>query len=278
MVSENFNHYNSNGEILEFKKYGLSINENTFRDYKWKYSLINNKITNFYKECESFPLELTINIRGRTDYNDIKNMIYEHFEQDIINNEMGYFEKDGYKLYCFVIGSEKKDYLIADRYLKLELTILCEQKKWIKTDKISFNAETNALEQSETGIKIYPYNYSYRYGKMVGNSSFVNSSMKESDFIITIFGPVVSPSISINGVIYGVEHTIQTGEYCIIDSSKREIYLYDNVGNKKNLFDYRMKDYNIFSKIKKGLNSVNWSASFGFDIELKDERGELKWI
>ena len=106
MVSENFNHVNSNGEILEFSKYGISINENNFRDYIWKYSTINNRITGFYKECESFPLELTVNIRGRNDYNDIKNMIYEHFEQDIINNEMGYFEKDGSEAFlaCRILG------------------------------------------------------------------------------------------------------------------------------------------------------------------------------
>ena len=73
MVFENFNHVNSNGEMFEFKKYGISINENSFRDYIWKYSTINNRITSFYKECETFPLELTVNIRGRNDYNDIKN-------------------------------------------------------------------------------------------------------------------------------------------------------------------------------------------------------------
>ena len=278
MVFENFNHVNSNGEMFEFKKYGISINENSFRDYIWKYSTINNRITSFYKECETFPLELTVNIRGRNDYNDIKNMIYEHFEQDVTNNEMGYFEKDGYRLYCFVIGSEKKDYLIADRYMKIELTVLCEQKSWIKIDKLSFFADDGISSLDSSELKIYPYCFPYRYGRMVGNSSFINSSIKDSDFKIIIYGPVVDPSISIDGIVYGIEYMIQNGEYCIIDSKNREIHLYDNTGNKKNLFDYRMKEYNVFTKIKRGFNSVNWSASFGFDIELMDERSELKWI
>lgn len=277
MLNEDYKYVNSNGEVLDFKSAGINVNESTLHDYSWKYSILNGKITQFSKETESFPLELTVNLRGKNNYAKEKNKIFEHFEKDIINNKMGYLEKNGYRLYCFVIENKKKDYLIAERYMKIEATLLCEKKVWIRPLTFSFEKAQTSQILSDNA-KTYPYHYPYIYGKVVGVNEFVNDSLSKSKFKIVIYGPAVNPTITINERIYGVDYSIADGEYCIIDSNDRTIYLYDVTGVRKSLFDYRVRSNQIFDDIDVGLNSIAWSASFGFDLIVFDERSELPWI
>ena len=93
-----------------------------------------------------------------------------------------------------------------------------------------------------------------------------------------IYGPVSNPSVSINGNIYTVSTDILASEYLVIDSTSRKAYKVGISGEKTNVFSKRGLDFDIFTKIPSGRNTVQWSGAFGFDIYLYDERSKPRWI
>ena len=79
--------------------------------------------------------------------------------------------------------------------------------------------------------------------------------------------------------MYGINITINAGEYAVIDSMVEKMYLVDLSGTTSDIFNKRIKGQGvrIYEKIPSGISSVNWSSGFGFDLIVYDERSEPKW-
>lgn len=276
MLNEEYKYINSNGEVLDFKKNGISINESSLRDYEWNYSSSNGKINQFFKEIQSFRLELTVNLRGFKDYSKVKDSIIEKFEIDILNNKPGVLKINNYYLKCFIIGNKKKDYLIADRYLKMELTVLCEEKIWVKETKFNLNA--SKVLRDDTPIKMYPYQYIYTYANKKNNVYIINESFGNSDIIIRIFGPASNPFVKIGDIVYQVNTYIEKNEYFEINTSNRTLVKVNNFGYKTNAFMYRSKDRaDFFLKIPPGTQMASWGGYYNVEIVVIEKRSEPRW-
>lgn len=273
MINEEYIHVNSNGDVLDFKKYGISFNENTLRDYLWKYEYSNGEL-NFIKDHESFTLELTVNIRNGNP-NEIKNMIFNHFETDIFNKQAGYLLKNDYKLYCFFYGSKKNDYLIADRYMKLEFSVLCDVKNWIKEKNYSFyKGKTEQINNTRD----YQYDYPYDYYVDLSSGTIENDGVSNCDFNLVIFGPCINPMVTIDNHIYSANIELLNSERLVINSKEKKIYKLKKDGTKINAFNSQNDYYYIFESIKSGIHNLSWSGDFGFNLTLVIERSELEWI
>lgn len=266
-------HINSANEVLDFNALGIYTNYNDLRDYEWTASAENNYITGLTRGVvkKSIPF---IFCCSEEDACKIKNLFYEHFEKDILNREPGYFEINGYRYYCYLTKSKKKEYLVSRRLLKLEVEVTSDYPYWIMENKWSYSSETTAAGADS---KIYPYQYYYVYGKAPGSESITNDSLKASHFRFIIYGPVSNPEVSVAGHLYNVNCDVGNGEYLVIDSRSREIYIVTISGQKINVFDKRNFNSYIFEAIPVGYNLISWSGGFGFDLTVFDERSEPKW-
>ena len=266
-------HVNNRGDILDFLKLGIFINSNELRNYEWLATKTSDTISTFTKGVTNRVIPFVF-FCDSDMANQIKDTFYEHFEVDILDMEPGYFEINGYRYYCYLTKSKKSDYLLSKKRLTLKVEIMTDQPYWIKENRMSFSVDS---VQPVFDSKMFPYHYSYIYGKTPGNESITNDSMKPSHFRFVIYGPISNPSISISGHTYNVNCEVSNSEYLVIDSRTREIYIMTISGEKENVFNKRNFESYIFEKIPVGYSLVAWSGGFGFDLIIYDERSEPKW-
>lgn len=227
----------------------------------------NNVIANFKQEIKNYTIEGDEPVLDIDDITDI-------FDYDIYNNVRGRLYIGQYFMFCNIIGSNLSNVNIHRRKLKNKLTVTTDTPYWIKETRFSF---VKSMEAKTDGLT-YPFEYPFTYGSATGTSSFVNDSIKNSNFKMIIYGPTSNPSVSINGKIYTVNTDILASEYLVIDSTSRKTYKVGISGEKTNVFSKRGLDFDIFTTIPSGRNTVQWSGAFGFDLYVYDERSRPKWI
>lgn len=259
---------NSCNECIEFYSSSIKVSNGSLHCRKWT---VSDDIT---KENISYKLTLTLrgNLKSRKEKLD---KLLEIFDIDVINNIKGRLYVGEYYLKCFVVSSSTSINTTFNNRTDVELEFYGNQK-WIKEKIFNFVKELDIKSIKDS--KIYPYVYSYKYGYDIGKKELINESIFDSNFKIIIYGGVSNPSIMIGENLYKVDCELSSSQYLVIDSNEREIYIVDNFGFKINVFNSRNKDYNIFQKIKSGINQVSWSGGFGFDLIVFDERSEPKWI
>lgn len=111
-----------------------------------------------------------------------------------------------------------------------------------------------------------------------------NNTERASAFIMTIYGPVSSPQITIGDNVYELSGSIPSGGYARISSIDRTIMLVDADGDVANIFDWGVRGSGrgggnyIFERIAPGDQEVSWPSSFTFDLELIEERSDPTWL
>jgi hypothetical protein len=269
---ESFKHVNSKNEVLDFLQLNIYANENDLRDYQWSYTSNNNKITSFYKGIvkKSIPFIFYVN---EAKAEQIKNQFYEHFDYDVLTQQKGYFEINGYKYYCFATKSAKSNYLYSNRELNIKLEVTTDEPFWIKQTTKSINFGV----QGESDTLLYTFAYPFTYTNM-NSANILNDNFVQSNAIIRIYGYCINPLVSINDNIYQVNTTLESGEYLEIDTENKSIFKYSSVGDKTNLFNDRNKSYDVFKPLDNGTLIVGANDAFKVDIVLIEKRGEPKWI
>ena len=270
-MRENIKHINSRGEVLDFNQLGILMNYNDLRDYEWNASTSNGKITGFSKGIgkKTIPFIFSVDEQNAAE---IKNKFYEHFDIDVRNQKKGYFEINGYRFYCYLTKSVKSDYLISKKLLILKATLQTDDDEWRREVLNTINFSTLEIDGGLT----YPFTYPFTYaGKKT--SRIVNESFVECDAIIRMYGVAENPLVKINDIVYQVNVSVANDEYLEIDTEKKTIFKFDRFGNKTNLFDYRDKQQDTFSKIPSGTLTVSANGKFRVDIVVIEKRGEPRW-
>lgn len=200
------------------------------------------------------------------------NALHDAFEYDVRHQSPGRLIWGDFYIDCYVIeGSTEPTDMPC--WTSMQIVIFAANPFWIREHSRDFYA------QGETVSTFLDYDYDYDYDYMApaaGTERWVTDIPFESEFIMTIFGAAVNPRIEINGYPYLLYTTINAGEYVVIDSRKATITLYQSDGTQTSLFDSRNKAKSVFQKIPAGTLDISWSASFGFNLLLYEERLEPK--
>lgn len=270
-MHEKITHTNSNNETLDFAALGILVNYNDLRDYEWSVKTNNNRITGFYKGVVKKTIPFVFYV-DRQKADEIKNQFYEHFEVDVLRNEKGYFEINGYKYYCYAVKSTKSKYLIDKRLLYLNIEITTDDSCWIKETTFSADFSSTAART----VTKYPFTYSFTYSapKTV---SIVNKSFLDADMIMRIYGSCTNPIVNINSNTYQLYVTLNKGEYAEIDTFMKTITNYSSYGVQSNIFHSRNKNYDTFKKIPQGSFDITTVGVEKVDIVLVERRGEPRW-
>nr|DAF34606.1 MAG TPA: tail protein [Caudoviricetes sp.] len=260
--------------ILNKEPYKVLVSDLT--DYDNVEIESNGKIAGFVKEITERKLNIDIISSSKETTQELCNKLNAVFEKDIYNDVAGKIYINDYYMRCF-IKSCKKSKRGNGVIRSYEYTLITDYPFWIKETTYQYLAEPpEAVKYTdlETGIMFleFPFDFApVRGEKILGNQSFT-----DSNFIMTIYGFVESPQVSIAGHPYRVETTVYEGERLVIDSKKGTVKKIGRLGEVVDCYNARQKDYSVFQKIPPGLNVFQWSGGFGIDITLFDERSEPK--
>lgn len=264
------------GESVRFGEEDIFVNANDLRDYRWEYAQKNNKITFFERNITEKELPVLIVCADEEQGVLLKNRLFEIMEKDVLAMKYGKIVIGDYHLNCYVMASQKSQYLISKGYLSITLTLVTEYPYWIKESKWSFGVGIQPLGGKNLD---YPYDYKFDYySGSEGQATLMNESINAVNFEITVYGKCKSPIIVINSVLYTVDAEIAAGESLKINSLTKKIYKIGYDGTITNLFNMRGRQDYIFTKIEPGRNVVLCDMSFKFEIVLIEERSEPKWI
>lgn len=264
---------NHNGKELKLGESDIYVNSNDLRDFSWDYTTKNNRISSFKRGVVKKTIPLIIKSNSEEQAIEIKNSLFELAEADVLTKEYGWIIIGDYYLRCFVTASKKSNYLIDKCMMNVSIEVTTDLPMWVSEKKFSFT-NVSITSDLDSGID-YKHDCPFDYFKKTKNKLIENDNFASSDFEIIIYGSCENPEIIIGDYIYSVQASLLTGEYIVINSVTKKIYMVKNDGEKINMFHFRSKD--IFRKIPKGTSTLTWNG-FGFDITLLQERSEPKWI
>ena len=265
------NHMN---EVFDFGKDGIYLDGNDIRDFEWKVTTKNNRISAFDYAVRKKKLPVIIICDSEESGTAAKNRLFEIAEKDVLAMKHGQIIVGDYYMKGFITKSAKKDYLISKRYMKLTLTLTTDFPYWVKESKTTYST---SKAKSGSAFLDHPFDYPFEWYQRMQSQALINTGFVASNFRLIIYGACANPSISINGHEYQVECTVNSGEYLTIDSATKKIFLTEMDGTVANKFNNRNRDSYIFEKIQPGSNVVAWDGTFGFDVILLEERSEPKW-
>ena len=260
------NHY---GEVLEFGKDNLFINESDIHDYEWDYTVQNKKIKNFDNPTKEYKLEVFAIGENR---NEIANRLFETIEKDVLENEEGFITIGDYFRKGYIVQKENSMYK-SEKLIKMTLTFVATER-WMKKKKYVYMPEESVVE----GDLDYPYDHPHDYKMHRSSQKLINNGFMPCDFEIIFYGEQETPTIIINGHTYQVYTTLEANEYLVVNSLDKKIYKVLNDGTKENLFNRRNKESYIFEKIAVGKATVIRNTDTRLDITLIEQRSEPKWI
>ena len=267
---------NNYGQIICLDRWPYKMLAKTdLFDYEWRYDTkneINPKITRFYRNM--VQKRVSIVIANELNFEHAYSQLIEAVEKDVVNVTPGKLYVDDSYISCYFIKSDKEKWKKSSVRPTVEFTIICENGSWITETKTSFRSGI----ASNDGNLNYPFNYPFNYASSGTVKKINNLSYAPSDFEVTIYGACNNPSFTIGGHLYGVDCSLETGEYLIINSITKKIYKVKPNGEAVNQFNLRNHDSYIFEKIPCGENAVTWNGLFGFDMVLLSERSEPLWI
>lgn len=273
MLFERIRYQNHLGEILDFGKNGLYVEENDLRNFAWEVQTKGDRITGFRRGMTQKTLPVSVAFRNPAYVKELKRKLFEFCEKDVIAERYGKIIIGEYFFECYVTSSAKSRYTHDKDFTHFELGITTDRPYWVSERTTQFRKTEDASEDNLD----YPYDYPYDYYSGGGSQRIANTYFSPVDFRMVIYGPANSPAIVIGGHTYRVNTTVQSGEYLTIDSMNKTIILTQNNGTKVNKFDYRDRANYIFAPIASGASSVSWLGDFAFDLTLIEKRSEPAW-
>ena len=116
---EKFQYTNSVNETLEFGKGCLFVNKNDLRDFAWKITSKNDRISGFKKGIVKKTVPVILKCSSESEGIELRNKMFEVFEKDVLANKHGKIQIGDYYLRCFITGSKNysgKSLGIRDKY------------------------------------------------------------------------------------------------------------------------------------------------------------------
>jgi hypothetical protein len=273
-MQERVQYINHMNEVIDFGRNGIYVSASDLHDYSWAVTTKNNKLSTFKKEVTTKTLPVVIFCKTAEEGVAIRNRLMEVAEKDVLAKKPGRLVIGDYYYRCYITGSAKTQYLRTRRCMDVKLTIMSDAPRWVKETLKVFTRTTSGT----TGGKSLDYVMDYALDfSPAQQNKLINPNFTASNFIMHLFGPCANPVVYIGGHAYGVNCTLEIGEYATIDSSAKTVTKTAVDGTVTNVFNLRRREPYVFEPIPVGESSVAWDNATGVNITLLEERSEPKW-
>ena len=248
---------------------------NGLRSTAWSYSLLTAGLSG----VSAAAREATLTVSARTpELFDRPSMI---FDAEMSLGEPGTLVIDGqWRQKCYVTKTSTS---AASRMVgspsTQSWTVVLLDGVWTRLMPIE---HFNPVTAQDTGLDL-PNNLPLDLAAGGYTRYVQNDSLAPEDWIMTIFGPVTSPHITIGSNIIELTGSIPAGAYVVIDSRTRTITLTNSDGTSQNVFDWGVRSTGVgsgnyvFERIPAGQQTVSWPSSFSFDLQLVESRTDPTW-
>lgn len=261
------------GEQVNLDSENIILQYQELFDYSWDAEMRNGKITRFYRDSITVPVTVAVTADTQEEYEEILATFYRITEVDVVDGSPGKLYLGEQYLKCYICASIKEDAFLGIEHQKKNLTIVSDHPYWVREHHYRFRKNETEPESS----KRYANRYPYRYANGLTNSRIVNDHYADSNFLLTIYGPIVDPVLYIGGHEYSVKIVLEEGEYLEIDSTAGTVVKVKVSGERVNAFHYRSFENSVFEPIHPGGQDVGWSGRFAFDLVIYEERSEPRW-
>jgi len=267
----------SNGQEFDLKAADIRARSANFHDYQWtpqiKQLQFGDRVYRFDKEALYYTVLL--DIRGGIEHRkETLNALHAAFDADVYALEPGRIVHGDYYIHCFINFSST---YANNPFTNNEITIYCPYPFWIREHTYEFLPKEELPDAN--AFLDYDYDFSYDYeSDLTGQAYVINPGAGAANYKTYFFGPAVNPYMVIDGNTIGLNTTIETGEYVVIDSRNHTVIRVANNGRQTNLYNQRVKtNKSIFDKIAPGEHSIVYPGTFGFNFVIYEERSEPKW-
>ena len=264
----------SSGNEYNLKADGIKTKTANYHVWNWGVEgttlRFGTRVSGFNRDAATYTTRLIFT--GSYAQNKAKiEALHEDFEVDVRSKSPGRIIWGDYYIECYIISSSTEP---DDRniYTVNDIEIYCPHPFWIKENKRSFYGVTPPAVQDYLDYD-YDYEYDYAFGT-TGSAVWEVDFPFPAEFLLTIFGPVSTPKITVNGYPYQINDTLEATEYVTIDSRNNTVIKTLATGQTANVFDLRDKENSVFEPMPGGNMRFNWTGLFGFDVTLFEERSE----
>lgn len=267
----------SSGAAFGLKTSTLRAQSANFNSYSWEASTTaqqyGDRVNRFDKSALSYSCTLQA-IGPLPVQRQTLNELHSAFEKDIFSMTPGRLYCGDFYIEAYIIASETQP---APPWGQNDLTIYAPYPFWVREDAFSFPPQENNGDASD--FLDYPIGFLYDYTPDVDAFNRIeNPGSGPANFQLTLWGPAVDPSITIDDRQIGVVGVVGARERVVIDSRNNSVEKIGQNGTVLNWFNNRLKnDTSIFAKISSGTHNVFWSGDFGFDLSVFEERSEPLW-
>lgn len=270
---------NSLGERVYLDRAPYVISGGTLFDYEWKFCTSSRpmregtRLLSAKRPVTEKTIELDVYECNARKLADVLEELEKYFGQDISGLSAGKLYIGDRFMRCWCRQSKKELSRDFVSIAKVTISVMPEIPVWCKESTYTHLPDTDVDLQGHK----YLYRYPYRYGSGMAGMNIYNMNCLPSPMRIVFYGPSVNPRVVIEGKVIGLNTTLLSGEYAVIDQQMREIYKISENGTKTNIFDSRVKNGLTFEPAPSGISSVNVSSDAGVDITVIEQRSEPRW-
>lgn len=273
MATSRLAYIGSNGERVEMD--ARPIVSNMFlpiRGRQWSYELGRRSIRQVSRDAREATL--TVDYLS-TDAADTARRV---MDRDVALGTPGTLVSGEWSQRAYVVAQEP-----TDRYhgwMRADLTVLLLDGVWRRL-------VTTRYGKGEAGSdygKAYTYGYEYDYAPPSNARTLQVDAPAPCPIRLAIYGYAVSPAITIGGNLYQFDVTVPTGGYLVVDTRPDPtVTLVDSSGRSTDAFASAHRGTGLgsgeyaFQPVKPGAQTVGWDNSFGFDLGVYLEEGEIPW-
>lgn len=200
------------------------------------------------------------------------------FDADVAAGTPGRLVSGEWSQRAYVVAQEPSDRMGG--WMRADLTVLLLDGVWRAPVAYSFAPSSLASDYG----KAYPYLYPYDYGPPSPARTIEVAAPAACPFRLVVYGRAVQPAVTIGGNLYQFEATVPAGGYLLCDTRPDptvEVVTADGLRTDAFASAHRgggigSGDY-AFQPIAPGSQLVSWDDSFGFDLTVYREEGELPW-
>ena len=184
---------------------------------------------------------------------------------------------DTWKMRCYIVASDTRN-VYADA-VGLRLTLALMDRQWWREKSLHF-----VMGMGAGGLD-HDYDHEYDLSFSSGSGKVTVESLQGALPKITFYGPCTSPYVIIGDNRYEVDVQVLSGHTCVIDATvpRPTVELVDSYGNRQSVFSSAVRTGGrdsgtyAFQPLEHGVNVVQWSGSFAFDVVWHEMDTEPPW-
>lgn len=245
------------------------------RGNSWGYTIGTRTLTGITREA--FTVSLSAYFGDQKEADTLRRLA----DYDMANGTPGTFHCGDWFQRAYIVGYDASEITRTHHEEELEIVLLDGQ--WGKWNTLTL--WPTADDPSTTYLDL-PVDAPFDLLPPAGASGITNASLLPSPVRLTFYGPAVSPYLLIGSNRYEIKATIPSGSRVVVDGSvwPRTIQMISAEGNITDIFsagergDGEGAGSYIFEKIKPGYSAIQWSGSFGIDVEWLTQEGGIPWV